>query len=270
MENPEDNQNEDRPSAPELLGTAPEQVKRQGEEAEQYEMDPVSEPGSNNSLFQLYIGIASLILLILGLVALGVWLYAGGASNPTESAEEVTPSSLIYAEKKQEVEVENFNTILNKLDRVSAEDLQNNAFSQIYFTHTANGQKSLLEADELLNQLSDNKALIAGYVADNFMYGIYKDETGEESTYLILGITNYDNAYGTMLQTEEELVSALVDLGFPRARDFTDVLIQNQDVRIAGGSGGARIFYSFPRQNRLVITTSEKALREIFDRLRRR
>lgn len=270
MENQEDNQDEDRPSAPELLGTSAEQIKRQGEPAQQYSPDSVEESPHDSKVYQLYIGIASLILLLLGLAALGIWYFADTNNNKSEEMVDVTPSSLIYTESKEEIEVTAFSRIRDQVRQISTDDLQKNSFSQIFFTRTVEGRKSLVAADELLDQLSRDQLLLSAYVADNFMYGTYKADDGEESHYIIFGITSYDNAYGTMLQTESAVIAALTSLGFPRIDGFSDVIIKNQDVRVGGASDGTRVYYSFPRQNRFVITTSEEALREIFDRIRRR
>lgn len=270
METNEDNQNEDRPSAPELLGTSAEQIKRQGERAEEYEPDPVAGSQSESKVYQLYIGIASLLLLLLGLAALGIWYFADTNNNKSEEVVDVTPSSLIYAGSKKEIEVTAFSRIRDQVRQISTDDLRKNSFSQIFFTRTTDGKKSLVATETLLNQLSQDQVLLGAYLGNNFMYGTYKDQEGDTSRYVIFAITNYDNAYGTMLQTESAVIGALTSLEFPRIDGFSDVVIKNQDVRVGGASDGTRVYYSFPRQNRLVITTSEEALREIFDRIRRR
>lgn len=269
MESNEDNQNEDRPSAPELLGTSPDQIKRQGEPVEQYDSDINKEPYRASNVFQLYVGIASLILLLLGLIAVGVWFYTSPVSEP-EVASVVAPSSLIYTESKKELEISSLSGLHDQVQRLSAEELDENTFSQIFFTQVTDGQKSLISAETLLNELSREPILLGAYLADNFMYGTYKDRGGDVTQYIIFSVTSYDNAYGTMLQTENSVIGALENLGFPRIDEFSDIIVQNQDVRVGGGADGTRLFYSFPRHNRMVITTGESALREIFDRLRRR
>lgn len=270
METSEDNQNEERPSAPELLGTAAEQVKRQGELAEQYDSGGYSAPHSNSSIYQLYVGIASLILLLLGLTALGVWFFTAESSEESSKTAVEEPASFIQTDDRTEVEVTNLGNLTTRLGQLPEESYEAENLTHIYFTRVSGEEEELISAHDLLAALSSDQPPIALYLDSNYMYGQYYDAEGDSYPYIIFAVTDYDNAYGTILQTEAALVSSLEPLGFPSVTDFTDAIIQNQDVRVATGGAGRELLYSFPRQNRLVITTNEAALREIFDRLRRR
>ncbi|MEX2514547.1 MAG: hypothetical protein WD335_00230 [Candidatus Paceibacterota bacterium] len=266
MENTNDNQTdgaEDRPTPEELLGTSRQQLERQGKEVTGelvYE-----EEASSHTFFQLYIGIASILLVILGIVALGIWFFSSSGEEPSEPVS-ITPERFFSISERTEIELLPSTNISEAVEAASDLGQPTGTFTQIYFTHTTEAGKRLAGAGELIRRLGDDGRSIAAYLANDFMYGFYTTDDAQHP-YLVLRVIDYERAYGTMLQAEESLVDALRALGFPPVRDFSDIIVQNQDVRVATGGAGRSFFYSFPRGDTLVITTDQAVLREIFSRL---
>jgi hypothetical protein len=263
MENSKDNQGNDRPSTSELLGTAPEQIKRQNGDND--EVIYTTEPEDSN-FFQVYIGIASIVLVILGLIALSIWFFTIEDTQPTEPTA-VTPEHFFNVKMSEKIQLSTSTDITARIKSIEETELLSNSFLQIYFTQqTASGER-LIGGGELMQQLVEDQQSVGTYLSDAFMYGLYVDEKGEKYPYIIFEVMDYNNAYGSMLQTEDVFVKALETLTFPGVSNFSDDIIQNQDVRVATNDAGGYFYYSFPRQNKLVVTTSRTTLREIFNRL---
>lgn len=263
METNEDNQNEDRPSTSELLGTAPEQIDRQGREEEEFVY--TSEPKQGN-FFQMYIGTASIILVLLGITSLGIWFFTAGTEEPSEPVS-ITPVNFFSIEDRGEIELTGSTDITYEINQIVENNSINSGFLQIYFTETTDTGKRLIGGEGLLNRLAEEGDTVGIYLENDFMYGFHASTDDEMYPYLVFNVRDYDRAYGKMLQTENAFVEALQALSFPPAGEFSDDIIQNQDVRAATGGAGRRFYYSFPRQNILVVTTNESTLRAIFDRL---
>ncbi len=162
---------------------------------------------------------------------------------------------------------------------------------------TAAGTSTSLDAGTFLSDLNANnmpswlpRAVGPGYVA-----GFYHNATSW-NPFMLFSVSSYDNAFAAMLQWEANLGSDLaplyqksststaptiastttatsstpkntpVILSLPPA--WSDVFIANKDTRALGIPGQKPLLlYAFPTQNVLVITTSQEAAIEIFDRL---
>lgn len=263
------NKSNNRPSTAELLGTAKKQVERQGE-AVSSDNDEASRWESGDKIYQTFIGIASITLVILGIIALGSWLWIATNSEDPESQPTITPADFIYTETTREINLNDGTNVGNKIEQaIDVVNVQSGGFLQFYFTTTANGQRQLLSVQEFFNRLSEPEIAVpvTRYMADDFMYGIYN---GPETTgrYLIFSITNYNKAYGSLLQSESELINSIQSLGFTADVELSDTIINNQDVRFATSSESSEgIYYAFPQSDRLIITTNEATLRAVFNRL---
>jgi hypothetical protein len=263
MEYDDNNSNDDRPSTSKLLGTSPEQIKRQnggGDEAVYRNESP------KHTLYNLYIGTASIILVILGIVILGIWFF----SAPNDGGEEtvsITPERFFAINDREEIQLQTSTDIQQRLKTLRETDLAAESFLQIYFTQTSEKGKRLVTGPGLLQRLSEGRQSIAPYINDAYMLGYYTDAEGAQYPYLVFKVRDYERSYGTLLQTESTLVSDLRELSFPPVAEFSDAIILNQDVRVATGGAGRYLYYSFPRRDTLVITTNETVLREIFNRL---
>ncbi len=79
--------------------------------------------------------------------------------------------------------------------------------------------------------------------------------TSTESS-IIVDIVTFDNVYAYLIQNEStfgQILASKFNLG--SVSEFTDINIQNNDVRIADGETGL-IVYGYVEQKKLIITTS--------------
>lgn len=262
------NKSNDRPSTAELLGTAEKQIERQGESVSR-SSDGSSGWESDDRMYQTFIGIASITLVVLGIIALGSWLWIVITSEDPESQPTITPADFIYTETTREIDITEGADMESKVKKAAdVVNVQPGGFLQFYFTATDN-QRRLVSAQEFFNRLSESESVvpIIRYMGNDFMYGIYN---GPETSgkYLIFSITDSNKAYGSLLQSESELINSIQPLGFTAEGELSDAIIQNQDVRFATSSDSTDgIYYAFPQSDRLVITTDEATLRAVFDRL---
>ncbi len=84
----------------------------------------------------------------------------------------------------------------------------------------------------------------------------YTDLATSTDSSMVIDLVNFDNVYAYILQNEStfgQIVSSKFNLG--DVSGFTDINIQNNDVRIAGGETGP-IVYGYVEQKKLIITSS--------------
>jgi hypothetical protein len=258
---------DDRPSKEELIGASSSQLERQGSSGQSDDGAPHYEE-DGGGLYQVFLGTVSIALLVLGIIALAAWGWVALNAPEKTPSPAVEPADFIYTELKQEIFVATSSTVADALAANQPKRPSVGAFSQIYFTEPTAAGKKLLPSPELLNRLDDEPGTIGRYLEDEFMYGHHI--TAEQAVpYLIFAVADYEATYGTLLQTESRLAAGLTTLGFPETGAFHDDIIDNQDVRVASSSatGGSGLYYSFPRPEWLVITTTEDTLRSIFTRL---
>lgn len=264
-----DNQaSNNRPHSPELLGVSELQAKRQGKPRKE-EREPLP-PESGGWAFQTFLGLASLVLMILGIIALAAWGWTALNTEKSTPAPAIVPPSFIYTEITREIEVATSTDVAGRVEQFrEIVDIRPGGFAQFYFTHTRDEQLRLMTPRAFFARLTlrSDALPVLDYAGDTFMYGQYALGSGQEGSYLILPIANYDSAYGSLLQSETRLTTALGPLGFSPASDFADTIVENKDVRFATTTDGTGIYWSFPQPDRLVITTNEATLRAVFTRL---
>ena len=254
--------NKERPSASELIGASKQQLKRQGKERikNTQRNDSTRNEESGGWFYQTFLGTASIAFVVLGIIALGIW----GVQKINEAGE----SAFTPAEPPQLISVPNAAKITlsstTPATEISATTAPENGFSQSYGVYREEGGERKLSAEELLDELGSGLE-ITPYIQDEFMYGQYANGP-QQGRYLLFSVTDYSGAYGQLLANEATIGSIFSPLGFTDATNFSDAIIENQDVRFAENSEGA-IYYSFPRQNRLVITTNRETLVAIFRKI---
>lgn len=263
MENQKNNNQEDRPSVSKLLGTAPEQIKRQGQTIDR-SGNRADLDEDENPAFKLFIGIASIILVVLGLVALVTWGWITINTPEPTPAPNIVPANFIPTAVSQEVEVSTTTPLASQLSQPT--NLPTGSLSQLYITHIKAGQKHLMTTGEFFGRLSGDSVLLADYLGDKFMLGFHHTED-ETTPYLLFAVENYESAYGTILNNEAQISRILEPLGFAEGSDFTDAIVANQDVRLLQVDETG-LYYALPFQRWLVITSNQETLTTIFNRLR--
>ena len=225
------------------------------------------------SVFFIIIGIASFFLL--------KFLQP----TPLIQVQSVNLEPLIYSEYQREIFLDKTTKLqLTKLIRTEIADTGIPLGSLIHFYLTTRNEgeagKILLTTSEL-TQLMDSRVsdTFLRFVEPNFMFGFYSSYDYEP--FLILKTSSYENTFPEMLVWEADLIEDLKTifindgnalLGLDRLRDaqyqFKDIVVNNKDARAVLDGGGKILFvYSFADEKTIVITTSSRALQEIFDRL---
>jgi hypothetical protein len=105
-----------------------------------------------------------------------------------------------------------------------------------------------------------------------FMFGAFG-----ESTFLIIKLTSFENAFAGMLAWEKDLSQDIGPLfatakllkNVPLDSVFTDVIDRNKDIRMLALKDQPVLLYSFFDNNMLIITDNIETLRVLVDRLTR-
>lgn len=122
-------------------------------------------------------------------------------------------------------------------------------------------------AQQVLQKLNAPSALIRE--ARSIMVGIHSFNYYQP--FIIIEVTQYDRAFGAMLDWEEEMGRSFgaffrpLNGGVAPTTLFKDAVYKNIDLRKSQESWP--ILYAFPRRDVLVITTNESTLQEIITRL---
>ncbi|MEX2368908.1 MAG: hypothetical protein WD552_00755 [Candidatus Paceibacterota bacterium] len=264
-----DNQaSNNQPRSPKLLGVSQLQEKRQGKPQEDGP-EPLP-PEDSSRLFQAFLGLASITFVVLGIIALAAWGWTALNTEKTPPAPAIMPADFIYTETTREIQLATSTDVSFEIGLFQdILDVRPGGFTQFYFTTQQSGQLQLMTPQTFFARLTLNSDTmpVLDYTGNTFMYGSYAIGGEKKGSYVILPVADYENAYGALLQSEEDLSVALGPLGFPAATDFRDTVIENQDVRFATSTENTGIYWAFPQLDRLVITTDEATLRAVFSRL---
>ncbi len=239
--------------------------------------------------------IGIIIIIILGGLGIGGWYVWGIINNGSAPATNVvngfvTLPAPIEAEQKISIDVTNKyssdieKNILNEKNL----PLGLGSIKQIIFTSKIGTSTSQVTSAGFLKAIT---ARIPGQLEraldPNFFFGIYS-YTPHDS-FLLYKVASYDNAYAGMLAWEpymqEDLRSVIVNkkiitdvasstattsvaAASPESSIFIDRVINNKDVRLLYNTDGSiKLLYSFIDQSTLIITSSDKSLKEVILRL---
>jgi len=142
------------------------------------------------------------------------------------------------------------------------------------------GDRPLLRTSEFLEILNSQAPgnLVRAF-DPLFMFGSFKGSlaTDETSTFLIIKLASFENAFAGMLAWEEHLAEDLGPL-FATATlfknvapesTFVDVIDRNKDIRMLMLGEQPVLLYSFFDNNLLIITDHIETMRTLVDRLTR-
>jgi len=148
------------------------------------------------------------------------------------------------------------------------------------------GVESIMSAEDFMSVAAlPAPDILLRSLADKWMLGTY-DDNGTPAPFMILTDNFFQNAYAGMIDWEQTMPDDFVAMfGYagraaqPQASSsiasyfnikgsFKDGILENKDVRTFYKTDGTiLILYSFVDNNTIVITTDEKALAEIINRL---
>ena len=125
-----------------------------------------------------------------------------------------------------------------------------------------------LTKDELFSYIPGASPRLVRTLDDRFVIGVYDGK--KPAAFLLLKTNDFDTAFAAMLDWEYTMsgdLSPFFGMALPGTK-FGDVLVQNKDTRLLKDRTGATaLLYAFPNTETIVITTSEAAFLEIFNRL---
>ena len=214
-----------------------------------------------------------IVLFILGTV--GVWYayneFVRKTATPTVampadrfvSANTITDLDLTDASRE---------ILINAVSRAK-EKVESGEIRHIVLRKTAGDKSPLLSTSEFLNILESRApAHLVRAFSPLFMFGALG-----KSSFLIIKLVSFENAFAGMLSWEKSLAE---DLGPLFATSnllkdlvpglvFTDITDRNKDIRELLLESQTVLIYSFFDNNMLIITDNIETLRTIFDRLTR-
>jgi hypothetical protein len=150
----------------------------------------------------------------------------------------------------------------------------------LFLTTSVSGSPQLLSIQKLISLLKITApGSLSRSFQDRYLVGTYTSSTGTGSPHLFLMFeaNDYNVAYAGMLEWEKTMLDDLfglfrVDVSGDRSelfeRPFKDIIISNRDARILYDTSGTEVlYYIFLDKNKIIITDSQEAIKEIMTRL---
>jgi len=218
-----------------------------------------------------YLLLGSLLLFVLS--ATGVWYAYNEFVRKTSTPPIATPANrFIYSEAElvlniSETSREDFiKTLSSALEEVADGEVRHVVLEKSTLEGT-----ELLPTSEFLNILKSRAPgnLIRAF-DPLFMLGAYG-----KSTFLILRLDSFENAFAGMLAWEKDLnrdigpllATAEIARNIEPGTILTDIIDRNKDARILSLYDEVTLIYSFLDNNTLIITDNLETLRVVVDRL---
>ncbi len=229
-------------------------------------------PGKKRrEFFFLFLG--SLLLFILGIFGVRYTYdeFLGKVSTPTIEAPAnrfLSPNTEVSLEPKLDSRGTFINDLKNAVESVPQGELRH-----IILQRNTEAGESLISASEFLRTLESQApgSLVRAFDPP-FMFGALG-----KSTFLIIKLSSFENAFAGMLSWEKNLgqdigpLFATAELlkNIPPESVFTDITDKNKDVRVLALENQPILLYSFLDNNMLIITDSFESFRTLIDRLTR-
>ncbi len=161
--------------------------------------------GSHNTK-KILIALTSLILIGLG-VGGGYYFYLMSPLAITSTAKPQTPviTSLVPADSHVSLPIDNL-TPINIINTVRAEMAKiqpNNTIKEIVPIQTNNAQKFRLNSTDMINTMDINAPdILKRSLSNDWMLGVYADNQGAKTVFIVADIDYFQNAFAGMLQWE--------------------------------------------------------------------
>ena len=218
---------------------------------------------------------------ILFFAALGVIGYLLWPSAPQQSASlPAADRPIIIADSTKQLPIDNLDRsgLVAALQKeVSGDRDSLGSVSMIVPTKSGAAGPEAVDATTFMQLFAEGiPDGLARSLGTNFVFGIHVFQKNEP--YLILKTDSYQSAFAGMLEWETRMPYDLADVFIPAASrsttlnstiQFRDEIVSNHDVRALVDSASLQtvLLYSFVDKNTLVITTNERTLQEISDRI---
>lgn len=233
--------------------------------------------GNGSQSFKKYI-IAITAILIIGLGAGAIiWFFLRGG-NDVVSTIAPLPKPFILSDSEKEVVVD-FSSFLNQKEKIrealylSFVPTEKTRFIYLPIITESPTGKALIKSRDFLKLFNiELPIVLSESTSDRFMLVDFQSD--KNWPVLILGINDYENAFGAMLKWENKLdifneFRSLFDYdgGLRVDSFFQDKELRNRDTRILYSSDGIPVFlYAFINQDYIAITNNQAAMEETLRR----
>ncbi len=237
--------------------------------------DRVVFKSKNNSLQKdALVILASLLFLVLGGAAAYIavfgfsfWQVENGQETKTQT---VLQPSLVLFDEQIVVDLEKNSSIKEVVKEEGGKKISSGSIRHIFLRENNTG----VATSRLFEEIRAHPPLLERALHPQFTLGIYAISGNKSELFYIFSVKSYEDAFASMLSWENRMPADLQSFlakeeGSIKKGDFFDVLIKNKDARILyEDENGEAIAYSFPRKDRLIITTNQQVLAELLDRLK--
>lgn len=216
--------------------------------------------------------LTSFLFLVLGGAAaygaiFGFPFWRNENGQETETQTVLQPSFVLFDEQKI-VDLEKDFSIREIIKEESGKKIPSDSIRHIFLRE--NGRE--VEALRIFEEIRAHPPLLERALHPQFTLGIYASSGNKNELFYIFSVKSYENAFASMLAWENRMSADLQSFlakeeSVIKRGDFFDVLVKNKDARILYEDEES-IAYSFPRKDRLIITTNQQALEELLDRLK--
>ena len=241
-------------------------------EQKKREMTPIEYSNGEKSMLPLILSIALVLLLALGV---GGYFYLRGQSVTTVSKQTSSIRSIIAYNKVVTVPFNSGDTVIAQVAE-SAKKISGNVGDVVFIAvpDTGTTTKQISSARAVAGTKAPEKLIRS--LRDEYMFGVHIFDG--PAPFVILKTSFFQNAFPGMLEWEKDMRNGLLPLikiGRPSIEPistntdiFRDRVISNKDVReLTDSSGNTIVMYTFADKDTILVTTNEKSLRELLDKI---
>lgn len=216
--------------------------------------------------------LASLLLVLLGATFIGAIVYTFTPSE-TEVRIRTLDAPLIFSDstKTQLIKTVDRNTVLQTLLTFKeSANLPLGSIERLRLT-TPESQDLSLSTEEFFSAIEASvEPAFVRALDPRMMLGVYSSES--VAPFLVFKVLSYDQAFAGMHDWEDNITANLSPFlsrkNIYQNEAFTDLVIQNKDVRVLRDADSEIAYlYAFPDRQTLIIATHQYAFEELVTRL---
>ena len=234
----------------------------------------------------------SKVLLIIGGIVLIVAAIVGSYFLFQKKKEKETPipipgniETFITYNTYSSIDVTGATNTVELLGSIKKQDgADTGLIKALFLTRKINDSSEFLTSNNFLTLIKATiPEALTRSLPDKYLLGKYSnlnsvDEQNKSAMFLIFQISDYPQAYRSMLDWEKTMLRdlyTLFNIGIITPDDdnlfeksWKDVIVNNKDARVLyRDNGEAVLYYVFVNKNNLVITSNLEALKEVISRL---
>src|SRR3989338_10287726 len=240
----------------------------------------ISQENSKRKTDLFFLVIGSFILFSLGVA--GAWYAYNEFVRRATTPIIVAPANRFLStntEKNLDLTSASRETLINTLS-ITTENIPSENLWHIILRKGPGSESPFISTSEFLTILESQApgSLIRAFDSI-FMFGALGESPviGGTSTFLIIKLVSFENAFAGMLEWEKNMsqdigplfITAPLLRGVPPETVFVDITDRNKDVRMLKYKDRGLLLYTFFDNNMLIITDNIETLRILIDRLTR-